>query len=205
MGQAKLKGQKFGDLKVIKYHGVDKWGSVLWECLCKCGEITYVRTGSLHSGNTTKCKRCAKRKHGMSETKIYSVWQGMKTRCTNPKAINYHNYGKRGIAYNPDWEIFENFYKDMGAGYKSGLTLEREKNDLGYFKDNCKWVTPKQQNLNMRTNVILFYKGKSQTITEWGQELNISRKTLYSLKSYHTDWEDNQIIDEAIKRETIFT
>ncbi len=25
MGQAKLKGQKFGDLKVIKYHGVDKW------------------------------------------------------------------------------------------------------------------------------------------------------------------------------------
>ena len=200
MSRAKLEGQEFGDLRVIKYHNVDKWGSVLWECLCKCGEKVYVRTGSLNSGNTTKCKKCAMSKHGMCKTKIYGVWQGMKTRCTNFKAINYHNYGGRGISYDPNWEIFKNFYKDMGDSYKSGLTLEREKNDLGYFKGNCKWVTPKQQNLNMRTNAVLSYKGKTQTITEWSKDLDLKRRILYSLKEYHPDWTDKQIIEETINR-----
>jgi hypothetical protein len=199
--KAELKGQTFGDLEVINYYKTDKWGSVLWECKCKCGATSYVRSNNLMSGKTTQCKFCAQNKHGMAKSKIYGVWQGMKTRCTNPDAINYHNYGGRGITYPSEWESFIGFYNDMSEGYKEGLTLERENNNLGYSKDNCAWVTPGKQNLNMRTNAMLSYSGKTQTLTEWGRELNIKRRTLYSLRDYHTDWTDKQIIEETLRRE----
>lgn len=198
--KAELKGCVFGDLEVMDYYKLDKWGSVLWECQCKCGALSYIRSNNLTSGKTTQCKFCAKRKHGMYKSKIYGVWQGMKTRCTNPKAINYHNYGGRGISYSPTWEFFVGFYNDMVDGYKEGLTLDRKDNDKGYSKDNCRWVTPAQQNLNMRINVMLSYNGKTQTLTEWSRELNLKRRVLYSLRGYHPDWTDKHIIEETIKR-----
>ena len=204
MKKAELEGQCFGDLQVIRYHKVDNWGSVLWECRCKCGNICYVRTGNLHSGNTTECRKCASRKHGMCKTKIYSVWQSMKTRCENPNAINYHNYGGRGISYDPSWGTFIGFYNDMSASYEEGLTLERIDNNLGYSKSNCMWATPREQNLNMRTNKTLAYNGKMQTITEWAQQLQIRRRILYSLRSYHKDWTDRHVIEEAMKRTSTF-
>lgn len=204
MKKAQLEGQCFGDLQVIQYHRTDKWGSVLWECRCKCGNISYARTGGLQSGAITRCRRCAVTGHGMSKTKIYSVWQSMKTRCENPNAINYHNYGGRGIFYDPSWETFIEFYNDMGASYKEGLTLERKDNNQGYSKSNCTWVTPREQNLNMRTNKKLTYNDKTQTITEWGENLQINREILYRLRNYHIDWTDKQVIEEAMKRTSSF-
>jgi len=198
--KAQLEGQKFGDLLVLQYYKNNKWGSAIWECQCKCGIKSYVRTSDLIGGRITQCKFCASTKHGMYKTRIYSIWQGMKTRCSNSNAINYHNYGGRGISYPPRWKIFINFYNDIIENYKEGLTLERKDNNLNYSKENCMWVTPKEQNLNMRTNVLLCYKGETQTITEWSQELKIKRRLLYNLITYHKDWSDKQIIEEALKR-----
>ena len=198
--RAELAGKRFGRLKVLAYHGSNKNSDAIWECRCDCGKILHVKTGALKSGNTTKCKSCATRKHGMSETKLYKVWQGMKTRCTNPKAINYDRYGGRGIRYDPKWEKFEEFYKDMGDGYHPGLTIERKDNDDNYTKDNCVWVTPAMQNLNIPQNVYLTYNGKRQTVTEWADELLLNRCILYHLKSYYPQWSDDRLIRETTKR-----
>lgn len=190
--KAQLKGREFGDLKVIQYHRNDNWGSVIWKCQCKCGTISYVRTCSLVGNHITQCRFCASKKHGMSETKIYSVWQGMKTRCTNQNAINYKDYGGRGIFYDPAWEIFVNFHNDMGNAYKKGLTLERKNNNLGYSKDNCIWITPKQQNKNMRTNVRIQYKGKYLMPEELSKLINLLPTTIYNRK--RKGWSDERII-----------
>ena len=71
----------------------------------------------------------------------------------------------------------------MGKGYSDGLTLDRIDNSLGYCKGNCRWIKPSEQNLNMRSNVILTARGQSKTIKEWADELNADRKQIYRLHS----------------------
>lgn len=87
--------------------------------------------------------------HGMSETKIYYAWKTMRERCRNPNHAKYKDYGERGITVCEQWHSFINFYNDMGDR-PEGTTIDRIDNDLGYYKENCKWSTPKEQALNRR-------------------------------------------------------
>ena len=52
--KANLIGQKFGLLTVMTEHG-SKNGHTIWECLCDCGNVTYVSTGCLKYGNIQSC------------------------------------------------------------------------------------------------------------------------------------------------------
>ena len=75
------------------------------------------------------------------EQKVYKVWKSMKSRCDDPNQHGYHNYGGRGITYDPAWAEFENFYRDMGDPPKDSrkqggkTTLERLDNEGAY--GNC--------------------------------------------------------------------
>jgi len=191
--RADLVGARFGKLEVLSYYGANKDGDAVWKCWCDCGNISHVRTGALKSGNTTKCISCGPKIHGMSRTKLYKVWQGMKTRCNNSNAINYRYYGGRGISYDPTWEIFLNFYKDMKDKYKKGLSLERKNNGLGYSKNNCEWTTPKQQSKNMRTNVQIKYKGKYLMPEALSMMIGLLPTTIYNRK--RRGWSDSKIIN----------
>lgn len=50
-----LINQKFGKLTVIEETKNRKWGNIIWKCQCDCGNITYLPTNSLTSGNTSSC------------------------------------------------------------------------------------------------------------------------------------------------------
>lgn len=50
-----LSGQYFGLLKVNRLVGKDKYYDKLWECECKCGNITVVRQKHLRSHHTESC------------------------------------------------------------------------------------------------------------------------------------------------------
>lgn len=188
-----LVGKRFGAFTVIRQNGSDKSGYVLWECLCGCGNASFVRGASLTSGNSTQCKKCVNRTHGLSSTNFYKVWQGMKTRCTNHKSINFHNYGGRGISYDIKWEQFENFYRDMFSGYEDGLTLERKNNFKGYSKENCEWVTPKEQNKNMRCNVYIDYQGNKLSPTTIAEMTGLTRYAIYH--RLRNGWSGERIVN----------
>ena len=116
-------------------------------------------------------------KHGMYGTPTYQSWADMKSRCTNDNTKSYKDYGGRGITYDLRWNAFENFLSDMGERPK-GTTLDRTNNEGNYEPSNCKWATKKEQANNRRTSKYITWDGKTQTVSQWENELKISGGTL---------------------------
>ena len=50
-----LIGQSFGRLTVVRYVGNDKFQKCIWECNCKCGNKTEVRSSDLISNKVKSC------------------------------------------------------------------------------------------------------------------------------------------------------
>ena len=50
-----LVGKRFGNLTVIEKTNKRLYNAVLWKCKCDCGNIVYIDTGNLTSGNTKSC------------------------------------------------------------------------------------------------------------------------------------------------------
>lgn len=81
------------------------------------------------------------------------VYKSMKTRCYNSNAINFKDYGARGIDICPLWlESFSYFYNDMLDSYRPGLEIDRIDNDKGYSPENCRWVTRAENCRNTRSS-----------------------------------------------------
>jgi hypothetical protein len=78
----------------------------------------------------------------------------MKTRCDNPKSTQYKWYGGRGIHYCEEWKSFQAFYFDMFPSWELGLILDREDNDLGYSKNNCRWTTHTESSRNKSSSIV---------------------------------------------------
>jgi hypothetical protein len=157
-----LSGQTFGRLYVSFPAGCDTHGDMRFYCICECGELRVVAGFNLRSGHTSSCG-CLQRllaskthtKHGhcynATTSPTYTTWLCMIQRCTNPNQKFFRNYGGRGIKVCERWMTFENFLSDMGER-PIGTTIDRENNDLGYFKENCRWATRKEQQNNLRVH-----------------------------------------------------
>lgn len=133
------------------------------------------------------------------KTELRIKFRNMHTRCENPKDIGFHRYGGRGIVICNEWKNFDNFYNDVSPTYRSGLTLDRINNNGNYCKENCRWITKKEQARNTR-NIErakhFTYKGITKTIREWAETVGIKRKTL-SMRLLGYNW----TIEKSLTRE----
>lgn len=90
-------------------------------------------------------------KHWLSRDKIYNTFSMMKQRCNNKNHKGYLRYWWRWIKC--EWNNFEEFYKDMYDSFiehlqkhwKKNTSLDRINNNWNYYKENCRWVTSKEQ------------------------------------------------------------
>lgn len=201
MHSPNLAGCVFNRLTVIEKTSQRKYGKVLWKCICSCGKEKLVNTSQLLNGSIKSCG-CMhneimqnminvgknNKKHGQSFSRIYNIWAGMKSRCSNPKTKFYHRYGGRGITVCVKWANSFEIFKDWALkhGYAENLSLDRIDNDGKYSPDNCRWVTQREQANNKECTY--HYQGKS--LADWAKELNIKHRTLRGRLERGWSWEE---------------
>lgn len=171
-------GEKYSMLTVIEELPIGRNGRV-FNCKCDCGNMHQVLMQHLVRFKIKSCgchRRKTSTRHGMWESREYSSWENMLQRCLNPKAKKYYLYGGRGITVCDRWkESFINFYNDMGPR-PSGTSLDRKDGEKGYYKDNCKWSTFREQLVNVRIFPhAIRHNDVIQTVEEWLKELDLNR------------------------------
>lgn len=118
--------------------------------------------------NTIEEMEGARKQHGMSDSRIYSIWTNMKYRCQGINHPRSKAYAGRGIKVCARWQKFQNFYEDMNHSYlkhveehgEKNTTLDRTDNNGNYCKENCRWATYSVQRKNS-SNKVWMYKGET--------------------------------------------
>ena len=119
-------------------------------------------------------------KHGLSHTRIDNIYKSMISRCYHKENNRYARYGGRGIGVCDEWlhDKTKFFEWAFANGYSNDLTLDRIKVNENYSPNNCRWATQKEQSNNTRSNHLVTYNEKTQTIAQWAEEVGIMYDTL---------------------------
>ena len=132
-------------------------------------------------------------------SRLYSIYIGMKERCSNPQHCAYSNYGGRGISYCEDWQTFQNFktWAEQN-GYTDNLTLDRIDVNGNYEPSNCRWSTFKEQQNNRTNNHLIEYNGELKTLQQWGEIFGIKWTTLY--KRLQSGWDIEKALTTPVRK-----
>ena len=187
-----LRGLKIGRLTVLDFHhkGGKDGRTYYYSCKCDCGTLC-VKSSSylLRSDKYVPHKSCGcwhkelsksastKHSHGSRTDKTYKTWVEMKLRCENPNNHAFSYYGGRGIKVCDRWKGeygFENFLADMGEKPGNEYSIDRIDVNGDYSPENCRWATYKEQCNNRRSNIYITYNGKTQTLKQWCDELELN-------------------------------
>lgn len=181
-----ITNKKFNRLTALERVYCNRQKKMAWNCLCECGNYIVATYHQLNSNNTKSCGCLNNEKvlernttHNESKTRLYSIWVGMRQRCNNPNKKSYNDYGGRGIRVCSDWDDYINFKNwAMSNGYSDVLTIERIDPNGNYEPNNCTWISKSEQAKNRTNCNFLTFDGKTQTVSDWARELNISRSTI---------------------------
>ena len=175
-----LEGMRFGKLVVLSEYPARKGKAIMWVCRCDCGNTKVINGNNLRSGKSTTCG-CSLKKHGMRNTRLWRIWDGMRKRCYNPRHKWYKRYGGRGITICDEWlqDHGALFAGALAIGYQDGLTIDRIDVDKGYFPDNCRWVDMKTQSNNRGNNIVVDIDGACRTLADWADITGIGYQTIY--------------------------
>lgn len=187
-------GKKYGRLTVIGRAANSKDGKARWICRCDCGRIKRNPTYGydLKSGKVKSCgciyeesNKERNRTHGMTGTRLYTIWQSMKQRCSRDP--NYKH-----VSVCAEWNNFHKFMEwAISSGYSESLTLDRIDNREGYNPENCRWATYQQQENNRTNNRIVKYREFKMTASELARFLNIPYATL--LYRINNGWPESDL------------
>lgn len=205
-------GKKFNMLTVVK-RLTNQGKYARYFCLCDCGKTRIVLGQNLRSGRVKDCG-CISQKlkklhlsqklktHGFSKTRLYSIWLGIRDRCSRVKNQDYYLYGGRGIKvcdeWNSDFLTFRNWA--LNNGYNDNLSIDRIDPDGNYEPNNCRWITLTEQTYNKRNTRKVYYKENWKTAAEWGKIFNKPSYVVYNFAKRH-EWKIDALINNGAANE----
>lgn len=136
-----LTGQRFGRLVVVEDSGERAHGngSVMWMCLCDCGNTKQARGDHLSSGRTKSCG-CIVRE-GLIQKKESGRVEGTRLSMLSIKTAKNNTSGNKGVSYNKrenKWKAYIQFRGkriDIGAYiYKQDAIQARKEAEEKYFQ-----------------------------------------------------------------------
>lgn len=142
--------------------------------------------------------------HGDSKKRFYHIWQGIKARCTCTTDTTYKFYGGKGIKICDRWLDYTVFKYDMENGYKDNLTIDRIDPSGNYCKENCRWITQREQVKNQKREITYHFitiNGVTKRIYEFLEDNNIKMNT-YQYRLYR-GWDEARACTEKIKPLTV--
>jgi hypothetical protein len=132
----------------------------------------------------------------------------MWARCTKEEHPAFDRYGGKGITVTPEWiDVLVFAAWARTNGYAPELTLDREKNELGYGPMNCRWVTRTTQQRNRGSHRgsssgyigVCFHK----LTGKWKAHIKVNKKLIHL--GYHQEEleaakaRDQYILDNNLK------
>ena len=132
-------------------------------------------------------------------SRLYTIYLGMKSRCSDPSNASYKNYGAKGIQICQDWNSFQSFKEwALNNGYSENLTLDRIDSTGHYEPSNCRWIDFKVQQNNRTNNHIIEFNGEKKTLQEWSEIYNIKWTTLY--KRLQSGWSIEKTLTTPVRK-----
>lgn len=175
-------GKTFDRLTVIELAGRNRFGHMLANCICSCGNKWTCEVANLWSGNTGSCG-CLHREvtssiaktHGGTGTPEYATWCRMINRCYNQNSPDYPEWGGRGISICVEWRHdFAAFLAHVGRRPGKRYSIDRYPNKNGnYEPGNVRWTTASKQARNTRRNRFLEFNGERRIVKEWSEIFGI--------------------------------
>lgn len=191
-----------------------------------CNKDFTTRICDVASGRTSKCKPCSidqQNIHGVSGTKLYSIWGDMQGRCNIRTNVSYKNYGARGITVCKEWlndpkcfydwgiaRLQEEGYTEQDLGWGgSKLSIDRIDVDGNYSPSNCRFATASLQSRNTRVVSavnVSGYRGMIHTNGKFTATIKVSGPPI-KISIHDTRWAaaqsyDKYVIDNKLEHST---
>lgn len=139
----------------------NEWRNDFWAFAAWCNSSGFIKgqvlglickDGDFSPDNCRAVTRANNTGKGSSH-RHHQRWCAMIDRCYNPDSQYYSRYGGRGITVCEEWRDNSHAFAAWCglSGFMEGLELDRTDNERGYFPENCRWVTHKE-NCQNRTS-----------------------------------------------------
>lgn len=126
----------------------------IWNNCAQCGcDLNALRQSGVKNASRIKlfCSRQCR-----YECKTHKKWVDAVSRCHDPSAQNYEEYGAKGLQVCERWRFsYRLFLEDVGECPGPGYSLDRFPNQVGnYEPGNVRWATYEEQNQNRCSTVL---------------------------------------------------
>jgi len=137
---------------------------------------------------------------------LFRRWKGIRRRCYAENAVNFRNYGGRGIKLAPEFEEDSQAFCEYIAslpGYFEGANLDRIDNNKGYERGNIRWTSAQENMRNKRNNRLVVVDGQERVLQEWIESLpaEIQHHTKHLV---HQGYTPDEALLKPLKRNALY-